>query len=600
LNYENVKLWFAKNNERVVTIDEVNEENKNNTYMCPVCGSDLKPKAISSKRVTPHFAHMDSSKCNSESQIHFWFKHKFLEKGDKFTVAADKARDYICKEIIVEKEYTVGDYTYRPDVTVLTECGEIIYFEMAFSNKKKVKDYLDIWLELKNVVVEVDIKDLVLKNEIPKFNSLFYEGKCFNTKRNDTYYNTIGKYKEKSLFENSGKDTKEQLQKLDWLWNDLIKYKNNEIESQQIFDLIEIISPKERIIVRDILTKQKCSNLYNEYLSYKVNKVHGEVTRHLNRFYPLDYYKLSNTHGGVILESPLGRARTFYSIEERSCEQLISELKNDIENKTLSIKKAMVLDFAKLNDSLRLEIEKIEKKLKSLDNNYNFYDRFVYDKFVSLCYGSHNLLDIKLPDSLIYSKDGSKIYNYMMEKINYYFNSMTPFKNLPIIENKLNKVINKYANKIITKELVSKTIKIGKRRYKDVKEIKNAVIDVSYKLIAQDTVRIDVKYNFVNNFMSDCIYIYKDNLYIQFGDYKLYENIKSGESPPIRCIDEFENLAEYIGEIINTRIKKELENNCSDCNSSIDMSVGEIDFFISKELQLPKRCVSCRKKRKHN
>jgi hypothetical protein len=47
---------------------------------------------------------------------------------------------------------------------------------MAFTNKKKVKDYLDIWLELKNIVVEVDIKQLMLKDSIPTFKALFYNG----------------------------------------------------------------------------------------------------------------------------------------------------------------------------------------------------------------------------------------------------------------------------------------------------------------------------------------------------------------------------------------------------------------------------------------
>jgi predicted RNA-binding Zn-ribbon protein involved in translation (DUF1610 family) len=44
LSYENVKLWFAKDkNENIITVDEINEDNKKNTYYCPVCGSDCKP-----------------------------------------------------------------------------------------------------------------------------------------------------------------------------------------------------------------------------------------------------------------------------------------------------------------------------------------------------------------------------------------------------------------------------------------------------------------------------------------------------------------------------------------------------------------------------
>ncbi|TCI99963.1 competence protein CoiA family protein, partial [Cytobacillus praedii] len=217
MSYENVKLWFAKNEEgNIITIDDIDELNKKNTHYCPVCGSDLTPKATKSKRITPHFAHVDASKCNSESQIHFWFKHKFLEKGDKFNAVSDKERNYVCKEVLVEQSYETEIGTYRPDATILTECGKIIYFEMAFSNKKKVRDYLDIWLDLKNIVVEVDIKQLKFKDKIPTFKALFYDGKCFNTKKNDTYYNTIGRYKEEKSRSKIDNELKERIRKLDW------------------------------------------------------------------------------------------------------------------------------------------------------------------------------------------------------------------------------------------------------------------------------------------------------------------------------------------------------------------------------------------------
>lgn len=104
MGFENVKLWFAKTkNETIITIDEINEENKHNSYSCPVCGSKLKPKALKSKIMTYHFAHVDASKCNSETMIHWWFKHKFIEKGDQFTVISDEERTYVCKNILVEK-----------------------------------------------------------------------------------------------------------------------------------------------------------------------------------------------------------------------------------------------------------------------------------------------------------------------------------------------------------------------------------------------------------------------------------------------------------------------------------------------------------------
>lgn len=270
LNYENVKLWFAHKDGNIVTIDEINEENKNDNYSCTVCGSELKPKAIKSKQVSSHFAHIDSSKCNSETMIHWWFKHKFLEVGDTFTVVSDKERQYIVKQVMVEQSIQLAENTYKPDVTIHTECGNTIYFEMAFSNKKKVKDYLDIWLDLKNIVVEIDIKQLMLKDEISKFNALFYDGKCFNTKKNDTYYNTIGKYKEEKLKGKVDDELKERIRKLDWFWDDIARYNNGEVDIEHMSLLIENVDFKDQAIINTLLRKSYCSKLSEDLKEQKI------------------------------------------------------------------------------------------------------------------------------------------------------------------------------------------------------------------------------------------------------------------------------------------------------------------------------------------
>lgn len=282
--YENVKLWFAKDeNGNIVTIDDVIEQNKTNTYSCPVCGSELKPKALKSKQITSHFAHVDASKCNSETMVHWWFKNKFIEKGNKFTVSSIETKEYICSEILIEQSYETEYGTYKPDVTIFTECGNTIYFEMAFTNKKQVKDYLDMWFELKNIVVEVDIKQLMLKDKIPTFKALFYEGKCFNTKRNDTYYNTIGKYKEEKLNGKVNEELKERILKLDWFWNDNIRYNNGEIEADELLSCIDLLEQEDRKIIISLLKKSICGKLYIEYK--KQESEWAEVLRKKERCY---------------------------------------------------------------------------------------------------------------------------------------------------------------------------------------------------------------------------------------------------------------------------------------------------------------------------
>lgn len=292
MNYDNVTLWFAKNQTgKIVTIDEIVDTNKTDKYSCPMCGSDLIPKAIKSNQVTSHFAHVDASKCSNESMIHWWFKNKFLENGDTFIVNSDKEHQYICEEVLVEQSYTIGDKIYRPDITVTTKCGKTIYFEMEYTNKKKIQDYLDIWIELKNIVVEVDIKDLMNKNQISTFKALFYDGKCFNTKKNDTYYNTIGKYKEEKFQGEIDESLKDRMKKLDWFWNDLANYKTGKIDIENVFLVIDCVDNKDKEIVFNILKKPKCIDIFQKYVDYK----HDKFIKHINNYINTYYVELKNT-----------------------------------------------------------------------------------------------------------------------------------------------------------------------------------------------------------------------------------------------------------------------------------------------------------------
>jgi len=53
----NVNLWFARDNHGEITT--IINSNNENTYTCPICNSEVIPKALESKQITPHFAHID-------------------------------------------------------------------------------------------------------------------------------------------------------------------------------------------------------------------------------------------------------------------------------------------------------------------------------------------------------------------------------------------------------------------------------------------------------------------------------------------------------------------------------------------------------------
>ena len=284
INNNDVQLFFANNEEgNIAIIYDLKEEDRNSLFTCPVCASEVKPICIDFKKksgeyskISPHFSHFDSSKCDSETRIHFWTKTKFLTTGDKFTINSDVTKEYTCVEVLIEKTYSVGEKTYTSDITIITECGATIFFELNYTNKKKIKDYLEIWEQLGNIVVEVDIKTLINvsreKNYI--FEALYYNGKCFDKSKNNLYNQTIGKYKEKIDEKNCSDETKKKLQNLNWFWKEVVRYKKGEADVEFLTNLIDYNDKEEKDIIFDILSRKTCVNMYEDYMNYKARTLY--------------------------------------------------------------------------------------------------------------------------------------------------------------------------------------------------------------------------------------------------------------------------------------------------------------------------------------
>jgi len=280
-----VQLFFANNEDgNIEIIYDLKEEDRNRKYSCPVCGSEVKPVCVDYKtkdgetaKISPHFSHFDSTKCNSESRIHYWTKNEFLKAGDKFSVYTYELKEYICKEVQIEQVYKVGDKQYNPDITIITESGDIVFFELSYTNKKNIKDYIDIWNQLKNIVIEVDIKTLINANKTHNyvFNALYYEGKCFDKAKNNIYDSIIGRYKrdisEKGLIDNY----KDRLQKLDWFWKEVINYKKGISNLEYLTELIDYNESEEKDIIFKILSKKSCVPIYEDYINYKIKQLYN-------------------------------------------------------------------------------------------------------------------------------------------------------------------------------------------------------------------------------------------------------------------------------------------------------------------------------------
>ncbi len=409
-----------------------------------MCGSNLVPKALDSVQITPHFAHIDASKCNSETMIHWWFKNKFLIKGDRFAVVSDKTIEYVCDEVLVEQSYKVGDKTYKPDVTVITKAGETIYFEMDYSNKKKIRDYLDTWIELGNMVVEVDIKKLIMRDSIPAFKALFYNGKCFNVKKNDTYYNTIGKYKEQNIKGIINQDLKERIQKLDWFWDDILRYKKGEVDIEHMANLMDRIEGTEKYVVNSILEKPRCVQLHRDYLAYKKQK-------YLNNTASLIAEINNKYHGAfrVRLEDENDIFTLTYKIEKMTNKEWVGwsylpvcfdymqlgnekrDFNKDIEDVIKIIDKGIL---HKLNKKIQRRIKRnksIESALNSLSQEYSALDKYIkidclyhsgyrdYETEIVVSFSNWEKIAFNITnDDAFYTKDVVKIESYLSALIN--------------------------------------------------------------------------------------------------------------------------------------------------------------------------------------
>jgi hypothetical protein len=100
------------------------------------------------------------------------------------------------------------------------------------------------------------------------FDALYYNGKCCNVKKKNTYYNTIGKYKEELSQNEEYEKRKEEVMKLDWFWRDVTRYNIGEVDIEYMGELIDSIGTQEKHVVYSILNKSVCSDLNKAFRIY--------------------------------------------------------------------------------------------------------------------------------------------------------------------------------------------------------------------------------------------------------------------------------------------------------------------------------------------
>jgi hypothetical protein len=541
LIYNDVQLFWAKDeNNDIAIIYDLQEQDRYKKYSCPICGSEVKPVAIEGMtkdgkvaQVTGHFSHFDASKCSSESAIHYWFKNKMLINGDSFIIKTDTDNEYKCKDVLIEQSYSTEYGVYIPDITVLTECGQTIYFEMNYTNKKKVADYLDKWLELKNPVVEVDLKMLsnaMFNKTQYEFKPLFYEGKCFNTKKSDPYYDTVGQHKEK-LYRNYtiSEDIKNRLKKLDWFWLETINYKKGETNIEQLIDYIDYADQEDRELLFLILSKKRCLPIYEDYINYKVELFEKLGLEYIN--------KLSDDIKSNFTINKIKEGRKYRNIKYNTIRLKNTYLINSICFDLTKYTNEKYIQEINYNIEGILELIKYYNKsmeISSIINNHFEVDilhglKLTVDKSIS--YNDTYLCKLSLCKNGYFSYSSPATYmsiyigmNHIRAKSNgKYYNS----KNLNILDNKNQSLIVEFIINIINNGIdIYKQDLIRKEELKKEQKLKNMIEKRNTFNLALSKIAgiLDNNKDKIIEYVTDFIYEDKCNL-LYFKDYRNLEFI---------------------------------------------------------------------------
>lgn len=245
----------------------VKKADKDSDYYCPCCGGTVKPRAIESTKEQSHYYHI-TGKCTKESQMHFFCKHWLFEEGSKFVLAGET---YEVDNVEIEKPYETSFGRYIPDIIVHTKSGDTIFFELFFTNRKRGDDYFCKWSELGNDVVEVNLKEYcnkVVTDEIPIFNYLFHDNKCYslNYVNKDFYANTIARRKI-YLERQEVLNYKSRIESLDWFWQLVI----NKMPKEDILFSIENMEYDDQVFCYDIVKNKQCVKYLREDIKNIIN-----------------------------------------------------------------------------------------------------------------------------------------------------------------------------------------------------------------------------------------------------------------------------------------------------------------------------------------
>ena len=328
----NINLWFAKDeNGNIITVNDVDKEYKGK-YYCPLCGSEVIPKALDSNMVSPHFAHINREACSGESIFHYWVKNQLIKVDDIFEVVTNEPHQYMCEEILMEQSYETPYGLYRPDATIITYKGEKIFVEINYANKKNVNDYYLKWKHLGNIVIEFNIKNVYDEennkiNITNSFKALYFDGKEFEIDKNCKEYNNL-----KKSIKNNIKN--EDINKIEWFIDDIYKYniKRTKVCDLACSFLIFMQEFENRRIIESIYRVKKCQNSIKDVIEFIFKDVEEAINSKCKE-YNLDIEIIKNdiSKNHLVYHRIFGKEVFDIKLSKNSIEKL-NEYKKYIKN----------------------------------------------------------------------------------------------------------------------------------------------------------------------------------------------------------------------------------------------------------------------------
>ena len=338
-----IKLWYALNsNEKVVRIADAK---KGEEYFCPCCGAEVLPRALNSEKIRPHFYHKKGESC-SEEEIHKWVKKDLFKVGQSIKVNTCKGiKEYIIKDILIEKTYKTSVGDYRPDISLVTTDGSVIFVEVCNNNKKSIERYFDKWFELGNTVIEIKAKEVIENNfNLDILEPIYDDDDRFRHFNGWDYRKLFG-----DIDESSKRKAERIRENLKRIYNIMYDLKHNKTD------------------IRNAL--YRLSWVYREYDAYGLYKI---IDKYVCKCCKDIFFEKYKNYVGVLLDSLNKEFGTHYNInplENKKIEIGYHEYKNNIDFRLYDTYASIVAQHR--NYCLR---KRIDEKIKN-DEEYQHIEK---------------------------------------------------------------------------------------------------------------------------------------------------------------------------------------------------------------------------------